>query len=92
MEECLNWIIQSYDKLFEVFFLGTLDICSSLGFFGSEDFVSLPSSALFDLAFQLLEGFTLGVALGDDTNATESVDRLVLDQVLLVVIRKAETC
>ena len=85
-------LIRSDDKFFEVFFLGTFDICSGLGFFGSQNFVPFSCSALFDLAFQLLEGFTLGVALGDDTNATESVDRLVLDQVLLVVIRKAETC
>lgn len=86
----MNRIIRSDDKFFEVVFLGLVDVGSGFCLFGGEDLVPFSGSALLDLPLQLLEGFTLGVAFGDDGEASEPELGLVLDQVLLVIVAEAE--
>ena len=51
---CRNRIIQSDDEFLEIFFLGSVDVCSSLGLFGGQDFSSFTSTGLLDLSLQLL--------------------------------------
>jgi len=84
-------IIQSDNEFFKIIFLGLLDISPGLGFFGGKDFVLLTSSTLLDLSLDLLESFTLGIPLSHNAESSETVDGLILHQVLLVIVGQAES-
>ena len=89
-ENILSYVIQSGDELLEVFFFGTLKISLGLDLSSGEHFSLLSTSGLLDLAFEFLLGLTLGVPLGEDGQATKTVDGLILDQVLLIVVGEGE--
>ncbi len=87
----MDWIYKSSDDFLEVFFLVFSDIGLGFDFSGGKDFNLFGTSGFFNFSFKLFLGFSLGISLGEDGQLSQSEVWLVLDQVLLVVVGKAES-
>ena len=87
----MDWIYKSCDDFLEVFFLGLSDIGFGFNFSGSQNFNLFGTPGFFNFSFELFFSLSLWISLGKNAQLSESEVWLVLNQVLLVVIGKAES-